>query len=42
MPVKVNKVDQVVSVDVAKIVKGDIKCLNGLIHVIDTVMMPKA
>jgi uncharacterized surface protein with fasciclin (FAS1) repeats len=42
MPVKVNKVDQVVSVDIAKIVKADIKCLNGLIHVIDTVMMPKA
>lgn len=41
MAVKVNKVDQVISVDIAKIVKADIKCLNGLIHVIDTVMMPK-
>lgn len=39
--IKVNKVDQVITIEGAKVVKGDIKCSNGLIHVIDAVMMPK-
>lgn len=30
-----------VMVDDAKVVKTDIKCTNGVIHVIDTVMMPE-
>jgi uncharacterized surface protein with fasciclin (FAS1) repeats len=30
-----------VTVDNAKVVKTDIKCGNGVIHVIDTVMIPK-
>ncbi len=30
-----------VTVDNAKVVKTDIKCSNGVIHVIDTVMIPK-
>jgi transforming growth factor-beta-induced protein len=30
-----------VMVDNAKVVKADIACSNGVIHVIDTVLMPK-
>jgi uncharacterized surface protein with fasciclin (FAS1) repeats len=30
-----------VMVDNAKVIKTDIKCSNGVIHVIDTVVMPK-
>ncbi len=30
-----------VTVDGAKVVKADIECSNGVIHVIDTVVMPK-
>lgn len=33
--------DGVVSVDGAKVTKADIECSNGVIHVIDTVLMPK-
>jgi transforming growth factor-beta-induced protein len=33
--------DGVVSIDAAKVVKTDITCSNGVIHVIDTVLMPK-
>ena len=40
--IKVGKVDQVISIETAKVVKTDIKCSNGLIHVIDSVIMPKA
>jgi uncharacterized surface protein with fasciclin (FAS1) repeats len=41
--VKVGKVDQVITIgETAKVIKTDIKCSNGLIHVIDTVIMPKA
>ena len=42
LAIKVGKVDQVISVGTAKVVKTDIKCSNGIIHVIDSVMMPKA
>jgi uncharacterized surface protein with fasciclin (FAS1) repeats len=31
-----------VMVDDAKVVKADIPCSNGVIHVIDTVVLPKA
>lgn len=31
-----------VSVNGAKVVQGDIACSNGVIHAIDTVLMPKA
>ena len=31
-----------VTVNGAKVVTADIKCTNGVIHVIDTVLMPKA
>jgi len=34
-------VDGSVMVDGAKVVKADIECSNGVIHVIDTVVMPK-
>ena len=34
--------DGTVMVDKAKVVKTDIPCLNGVIHVIDAVMLPKA
>lgn len=41
--VKVGKVDGVITIaEAAKVIKSDIKCSNGLIHVIDTVLMPKA
>lgn len=30
-----------VMVDDAKVIKTDILCTNGVIHVIDTVLMPK-
>ncbi len=35
-------VDHGVHVNGAKVTKADIACTNGVIHVIDTVMMPKA
>jgi len=30
-----------VMVDNAKVVQADVECSNGVIHVIDTVIMPK-
>jgi len=30
-----------VKIDVAKVIKPDIECTNGVIHVIDSVIMPK-
>jgi len=30
-----------VTIDGAKVIKADIECSNGVIHVIDTVVMPK-
>jgi transforming growth factor-beta-induced protein len=38
---KINVKGGTVMVDNAKVVKADIECDNGVIHVIDTVMMPK-
>lgn len=38
--IKVSR-DGEVTLDGAKIVKGDIKCSNGIVHVIDTVLIPK-
>lgn len=38
-PIKVK--DGVVWIGNAKVIKADIKCKNGVIHVIDTVLMPK-
>ena len=37
----VTKKDGAVMVDNAKVVKTDIVCSNGVIHVIDTVVIPK-
>ena len=34
--------DGTVSINKAKVVKADIACKNGVIHVIDTVLLPKA
>jgi uncharacterized surface protein with fasciclin (FAS1) repeats len=39
--IKVDKRDQTVTLDSAKVIKTDIKCSNGLIHVIDSVLIPK-
>ena len=39
--VKISVKDGVVSIDGAKVVKADIPCKNGVIHVIDTVILPK-
>jgi hypothetical protein len=39
--VKVDKKSGSVEIGGAKITKTDIKCANGIIHVIDTVLMPK-
>jgi len=38
---KLAVVNGALTVDGAKVVKGDIACSNGIIHVIDTVLMPK-
>lgn len=40
-PLQVNKVDQVITIEGAKVITPDIKCSNGYIHVIDTVLVPK-
>jgi transforming growth factor-beta-induced protein len=40
--VKINVTGGTVMVDKAKVVKTDIKASNGVIHVIDTVMLPAA
>ena len=39
--VKIRVKEGVVMIDGAKVVKADIPCKNGVIHVIDTVIMPK-
>lgn len=39
--VKIQVKDGVVMVDGAKVVKTDIECTNGVIHVIDSVIVPK-
>ncbi|TWU31332.1 fasciclin domain-containing protein [Novipirellula artificiosorum] len=39
--VKIKVTDGTVMVNKAKVVKTDIKCSNGVIHVIDTVILPK-
>jgi uncharacterized surface protein with fasciclin (FAS1) repeats len=38
---KVGAMDGTVSVDGAKVIKADIECTNGVIHVIDSVVLPK-
>eukprot|EP01038_Epipyxis_sp_PR26KG_P009866 gene9866-13273_t len=38
--IKVGKQDKEVTIENAKVTAVDIKCLNGLIHVIDTVLIP--
>ena len=40
--VKIRVKDGVVSIDGAKVIKADIACKNGVIHVIDAVILPKA
>lgn len=40
LAVKLNKNDNVLSLDSAKVVTADIKCQNGVIHVIDSVLIP--
>ncbi len=39
---KIEVKDGVVTIDGAKVVKTDIECSNGVIHVIDTVILPPA
>ena len=39
--VKISVNDGTVSIDKAKVVKADIPCVNGVIHVIDSVILPK-
>jgi uncharacterized surface protein with fasciclin (FAS1) repeats len=39
--VAINATGHAVMVDDAKVIKADILCSNGVIHVIDTVLMPK-
>ena len=41
-PIKVEVEGKTVMVDKAKVVKTDIACTNGVIHVIDSVLMPPA
>ena len=40
LPIKVNAGG--VMIGASKVVKTDIECANGVIHVIDTVLMPPA
>lgn len=40
LEIKVAKGDNSVTIENAKVISTDIKCSNGLIHVIDTVMIP--
>lgn len=40
-PVAISVHDGTVMIDNAKVVKADIPCTNGVIHVIDSVIMPK-
>jgi len=39
--VKIKVTDGVVTVDGAKVTKTDVNCANGVIHIIDTVIIPK-
>jgi uncharacterized surface protein with fasciclin (FAS1) repeats len=41
-PIKIEVEGKTVMVNNAKVVKADIACTNGVIHVIDTVIMPPA
>ena len=38
---QVNKMDQAITIEGAKVTTADLKCSNGYIHVIDTVLVPK-
>jgi uncharacterized surface protein with fasciclin (FAS1) repeats len=40
--VKIKVADGTVMIDKAKVVKADIPCKNGVIHVIDSVILPKS
>jgi len=39
--VKIKVENRTVSVDAAKVIKTDIECSNGVIHVIDSVILPR-
>ncbi len=39
--VKVTVKDEEVMINDAKVVKADVACSNGVIHVIDSVLLPK-
>jgi transforming growth factor-beta-induced protein len=41
-PVKVDVEGKTVMINDAKVIKADIPCTNGVIHVIDTVILPPA
>ena len=41
LAVKVGKQDGEISIDSAKVKTKDVKCSNGYIHIIDTVLVPK-
>ena len=40
-PVRVSVKDGTVMINKSKVVKADVKCKNGVIHVIDTVILPR-
>jgi uncharacterized surface protein with fasciclin (FAS1) repeats len=42
LAVKVAKVDGAISIGTAKVVRADIKTSNGVIHVLDSVLIPPA
>lgn len=42
LPVKVGKVDKALTVSGAKMLQTDIKCKNGVMHVIDSLLVPSA
>ena len=41
-PVKIDVEGKTVMINNAKVIKADIACTNGVIHVIDTVLLPPA
>lgn len=42
LPVKIGKMDKAVTVGGAKMLQTDIKCKNGVMHVIDSLLTPSA
>lgn len=42
LPVKIGRQDKAITVGGAKLLQADVKCKNGVMHVIDTLLMPSA